>query len=209
MKMTAKIWEMKIREARGLYLKLEHNRFKIAGLALSACDMRHGGDRDRRFTVKRFSQAIGIFHKTLYEWIKVKTLVVDKLTVREDLKSIPYHVLTSVRERVNKESSPKQVRIILNEELGRDPKIFKWRKYDEVLQTILNNANTPIKLMEIPDDVLISAIQKSGMICTLLRKEMEFRKQGSSGAEAKVKRGMKKFKDGVAAAGKITSGPQS
>jgi len=62
------------------------HRLDIAELCLRACVIKHGGDQrsdqakeSQRNTVTAFAKEIGINHKTLFNWIFVKTGIFDNL----------------------------------------------------------------------------------------------------------------------------------
>jgi len=77
-----KAWNTCVERAKETILTRRTNRLMVAELALRACFIRRGGrltDTQRRLTLKAFADDIGVHHKTLGEWIAVKTIIIDKL----------------------------------------------------------------------------------------------------------------------------------
>jgi transposase-like protein len=191
--MTEKEWQSLIRKARGLILKEKGHQFKVAAIAIEACCINHGGDRNRRFTVAKFANAVGINRKTLYQWIRYKRRIIDKLPVKTKIDEIPLEVLANVDKRIGDTQSPKQIKIILDEEWGKGPLKYKWAKYLRVLGTILHNANTPIKLMEVEDQTIEDVVKVCTTITNVMGLELNYRKNGTYGAKEKAQKQVDRF----------------
>lgn len=78
------VWVEAIGQAKGLIHTINKARFDIAALALKVCIIRKGGDQktDKYKTgrsLKDFAKQIGVCHKTLCEWVRIKRNVIDKL----------------------------------------------------------------------------------------------------------------------------------
>lgn len=82
-RMQRAAWEDTVNKAKGLIQLINQARMDIAGLALSVCIIRQGGKQGDKYktgrSLKDFAKQIGICHKTLCEWVRVKRMVVDKL----------------------------------------------------------------------------------------------------------------------------------
>lgn len=85
-------WEACTAKAKTYINAKRTSRFAIAALAARACDIKLGGrrkkDEDVKDTLVKFSKSIGIHHKTLGDWIRIKKLIVDKLP--ESVKYVDY-----------------------------------------------------------------------------------------------------------------------
>ena len=77
-----------VKEGKKLVFGRRINRIAIASIAMRAVKIRVGGDRrsseyqkslDSKRTVASFSKELGISNRTLDTWIKIKTVIIDKL----------------------------------------------------------------------------------------------------------------------------------
>ncbi len=118
-------WINCIERAKHIKDMVKNNRLLIADLAIEACDIVHGGGAhwtnfSKQRTVTNFSNAIGLNTKTLYEWIKVKTYVVNKLPSDTDYSNPKlWTILRTVQEKVEKDTEAAQVKSIYNFEINR------------------------------------------------------------------------------------------
>lgn len=58
-----------VEASRALVLRYKHVRFEIVKLTLEACNIQHGGDRNRKRTIKEFSKEIGLNYAVLTRWV--------------------------------------------------------------------------------------------------------------------------------------------
>jgi len=179
---TIQEWELAIRKARAFINNYDKVRWKIVDIALSVCEIKHGGRvHETTFTLSRFAAYIELNRKTLMEWVRVKKLVVDKLPDVElkDKTRYSFEDLTSTLRKVNPESTPKEVLMHWKDQLNIPPFNKKFIKYRKHLDTILYNAQNPMRLMEVDEKLLLLMADKCDLISKLLKKEVEFRKNFS------------------------------
>lgn len=76
-------WAYSVNKAKGLIHSINKARFDIATLALKVCVIRQGGKQGDKYktgrSLKDFAKEIGICHKTLCEWVRIKRNIIDKL----------------------------------------------------------------------------------------------------------------------------------
>lgn len=193
-KVTAAQWEAAIRKARGYVSSFDKTRFIIAGLALEVCDLHHGGRKGSSvYSISRFAEEIEIDRKTLYEWMRVKRLVVDKLAKgqQDKIQKIAYQDLNEVSRVVVDDTAPKEVRRRLYEQLQIDPGAKKFSKYGKHLNSILHNLQRPILLKEVPTASIEFVIEKATVIVALGKKELELREKFSGMAQDAKRLNMK------------------
>ncbi len=178
--MTKIKWKENIKLAKALVGGLDRHRWQITELAMDCCEQSRGQrGNDSEFTYKKFCVAIDIEYKTLINWVRIKKLVVDKLTVkqRDGIKEIPVELLKRTCDKVDEFSTPRFVRNILKEEAGVDPNRIRFIKYIKNVKTVLYNVSRPVRLIEITDDDLIMLNKLTNLITNLTNKEIEFRRQ--------------------------------
>lgn len=77
------VWAEAVTQAKGLIYTINKARFDIAALALKVCVIRQGGKQGDKYktgrSLKDFAKQIGINHKTLCEWVRIKRNIIDKL----------------------------------------------------------------------------------------------------------------------------------
>ena len=196
-KITLEQWEKAIREAREFYNKLDQHRFRVAEICLGVCDVVHGGRVDHRFTITAFARAIGIHHKTLTEWCRIKRLVVDKLPASILKKESRYETYRMTVGSVTSDSTTQEVLTAFKSFSSIDPRLDSWNKYEKVVNTIIYNASKPINLMNIPHENIMSMQNKLNLANNLLIRELEFRKTNDSGAKALMLKKVNKFKRSI------------
>lgn len=182
-KVTFKQFELAVREARQYVKNYDKSRWKICELALSVCDSTHGGRKlEGIFTVKRFADAIEIDHKTLHDWIRVKTLVYDRLPKSElkDKTKYNYEDLRETCLKVDRSFTPKQVLTEWRERLSIPRETKRFFKYIKYLNTILYNAQRPLQMRLVNKEAIKEMITKCDTIRNLLNKELELRENFSS-----------------------------
>lgn len=179
-KVTPQEWEAAIRKARQYTAGYHRARWIIADLALSVCDVSLGGRKGPTvYSIRRFADEIEIDSKTLYQWIRVKRLVLDKLPkmVQKNAHKYLYQDFDAVCELVKKDTSPREVRDIWMTHLKTDPDTKKFKKYSAHLNALLYNAQRPIMMREVSADLINEMIKKCDLISSLLRKELQFRER--------------------------------
>lgn len=80
-------WDECIKKAKTFVLGRRADQLTIAALAIRACDIKRGGDRRsvdykneiEKKNISAFAKKIGVHHKTLQNWVFIKTKVIDEL----------------------------------------------------------------------------------------------------------------------------------
>lgn len=173
-------WEMAIRKAKSYSVNLAKARFVIAQIALEVCDYSHGGRKvESIYSIRKFAEEIEIEAKTLYQWIRVKRLVVDKLPkgVKAKIHNYKYQDLDEVSDLVKDDTSVKEVRDRFQDQLKRDPTEKKFDKYSKHLDAILFNLQRPVLLKDVHTHQLEDVIKKANVILALSKKELELREK--------------------------------
>ncbi len=187
---TSKQWETAIREARQYVANYDKTRWLIVKIALRVCDITHGGNNKNVYTLARFADEIEINDHTLYEWVRMKRYVIDKLP--KGVQAAPhkntYAHYKEVLDRVNKDTTVREVRDIFLEVGKEDPRKKKFLKYNKVLNSISYNAQRPIRMAEIPAEHILDMIKKMKLITALLNKELELREKFGDSVHGKAKR---------------------
>lgn len=180
--MTDKQFEKLVREARQYYGKTEGYRFKIAKIALEACDIVLGGrSPDNRFTATRFAKAIGMEPHTLLEWTRIYRLVVLKLPLATqeqiEKQKVPYELVRRTVNRVAEDFTSKQVTRIFNEESNADMTTIRFLKYKKTIGTLIYNLSRPQNLMEVPDSILMDIKAAAQTVVNLANLEIDYREK--------------------------------
>ncbi len=118
-------WHRCIEKAKRIKDMVKNNRLILADIAIEACDIVWGGGAhwsnfSKQRTIIDFSKMIGINQKTMYEWIKVKTHVVNKLAPGDYSNPKLWKILRAVQDKVNKDTVPSVVQEIYLKELRRE-----------------------------------------------------------------------------------------
>lgn len=181
----SKKWEKCVAEAkkvaRLLRLKTQH-RMKIAELALQACTIIRGGRQCfENLSIRRFSEAIGINEKTIYEWIRVYETVYAKLDEvnRESALEVHYDVVRNVRAAVDPDTMPEVVNATFVQEAAKPRDSLKWMKYLSRLRSIMFNVKNPRAMADVTDEQVQDMISRCNVISATLQRELEFRRKWS------------------------------
>ena len=179
-----KNWNKYVDEARKVVtlLRLQNkHRMKVAEIAIKACTIKHGGRAQvDRPTVKLFAERIGIAPKTLYEWIRHKRLVFDKLNDDQKIQfqEISANTIKGIITGLEEGTEKGKVQNKFSEYAGKAPIIAKLDKYLAVLNTIIYNLSAYMRIKEVPDETLTELIRRSNMIINFAEKELELREIG-------------------------------
>lgn len=178
-KITKAKWEENVRKARAYTKDYSKARWVIAELALEVCDYSYGGDKSSSYSLKKFAQEIELETKTLYNWVRIKRMVYDKLpkTVQTKAHEHNFSDFISVSGRIDHDSTPLQVRKQWAEQMKLSPDSNKFEKYLSHINAILFNAARPIRMKDIKAEILIAMIEKMTLCVSLLQKELEFREK--------------------------------
>lgn len=181
-KISFKEWELAVREARAFINRYDKVRWKIVNIALRVCDTSHGGRKGENvFSVTKFANAIDLNPKTLLQWIRVKQLVVDKLP-KTELKNKALYNFTDLQDtclKVNEDSTKKEVLRAWIDQINVPRHDKKFIKYEKHINAILFNAQKPIYLIDVNEDILLKIANKCELVARLLKAELEFRKKYS------------------------------
>lgn len=175
-----KQWETAIRSARQYVNNYAKVRWKIVDICLSVCDYSHGGRKAKTaWSVKRFAGEINLEPKTLYEWVRIKRVVFDKLPgkIRDKAHKYKYDDFCKAGESLTPESTNKEVYSAFLSVLDMPPEQRKLEKYMSVVDTLIYNASRPMLMKDIPDDMVQGYVKKLTLARNLMEKELELRER--------------------------------
>jgi len=115
-------WKRCTEWARTLMLTINKQRIKIADLALSVCDIQHGGGnhwsgfKDVR-TLKQFAKDSGMKYKTLSNWVQVRVRVMNHVGDLWDDRN--WGAATRTLDRLRGNFAPEYVKKVYQTELDR------------------------------------------------------------------------------------------
>jgi hypothetical protein len=190
-KCTPQKWEHAVRKARQYVRDYSSSRWIISELALEVCDIYPGGRKSQTiYSVSKFSEEIEIDRKTLYEWIRVKKLVLDKLPkmVRNNPGKYLYTDFEAVAAKITVNSSVAEVRLAWNEHFKRPPETKKFEKYLKGLNALIYNVTRPMVMKDVEEHLILQVIEKTNLIKNLSEKELQFRKKYPNATERSKKR---------------------
>ncbi len=172
-------YEECVRKARAFVANYDKVRWTICDLAREACDLSKGGRKHPLYTLTRFAKDIELNEKTLYDWIRVQNLVVNKLpkTMKAKIHTYNYEDIRLASMAVKEDSSPKEVRSAFLSVLNRDPNETKFLKYHKHLKTVIYNLQRPMLVKDISKDVLTKTIELSKTITALAKIELDLREK--------------------------------
>jgi hypothetical protein len=173
------LWEEAVREARTYVANYDKARWIIADIALRVCDMSHGGRKAALYSVTNFATDIELNRKTLYEWLRVKRLVYDKLPkgVQTKAHTYDYWSFEEVANQVDEHTSPREVKVLFEQQLQVNPASKKFNKYMKNLKSIMFNATRPLMMQDIDTDTVVKMRDMAKTIVGLLNKELELREK--------------------------------
>lgn len=179
---TNQQWIAAITEARLFIKNYDRSRWRVADLAISVCDMSHGGRKKTQFSVARFAKEIGLNKKTLYEWIRAKVVLIDRLPIsmqKEALKKKKYNDLREISSRLTVKSSDSDIESAYNEYFSQEQDDLKFKKYHKHLKSLLYNASRPSQMMNVNSEIILDIISTLDRTSDLLKKELEKRKSST------------------------------
>lgn len=182
-KVTFSQWQTAIREAKGLIVNQNKTRFKVVEIALRVCDTSHGGRKGEGiFSITNFANAIELSPRTLFEWMRIKRNVLDKLpkTISFHHDKIKYIDLVDVDRKLQSDASKKEVLGVFQQIQKINPEEKKWNRYNMNLRSILYNAKRPLTMGNISEEELKKTIKYCKTIHNLIINEVKFRKQFTS-----------------------------
>jgi transposase-like protein len=184
-KITFAEWENAVREARSYLSNWTKARWKIVNIALRVCDVSKGGRKhENTYTLKRFANDIDINEHTLYEWVRCRHNVLDKLPkmiVRNiEAGHVEHKLVTDVLSKISADANKKEVLGYYMEMAGMEPETRKFQKYDQHLRALLYNAQRPLQMKFANEEILKAMIQKCEAIAAMFKKELELRKKFSA-----------------------------
>lgn len=147
-----KAWDKCIKEARVAMKKYKEIRLFITDLAIEACDIHHGGKSESRYTVKRFATEIGLAYGTLYEWIRIKQYVIDKIPKSEQTED--FALYRAVLKKVEHDTPQADVLKAFRNYSKKPRQHIKFEKYIKHLKSIQYNVNRPQILKQIDKKTL-------------------------------------------------------
>ena len=153
---------------------------KVAELAVKACTIKHGGrNMYSRTTAKVFAERIHINPRTLYEWIRVKRLIVDKLTPTQidDLDNVSADLFKEVITGVSHYTAPKKIQRKFRDVIAKHKDEHRMIKYIKHLNTIIYNVANHSRMWNCSDQILFVTLKKCREICTYIELEMKVRKK--------------------------------
>jgi len=175
-------WEKAVREARSYVNNYDKVRWKICDIALRVCDIKKGGRvSSSAFTLTKFADAIELNPKTLMTWVSIKKKVIEKLPATElkDKSTYTFDDILRVSNQITEKATKAEVLRLWKQQLLIPRETKKFLKYIRALDSILYNAQRPLKMTEIPEHNIKDIISKCSVIANLLNKELELRKRFS------------------------------
>lgn len=113
-----------VEKARAIVSSMNTSRMEIAAIAIEVCDIVHGGGAHwdafkATYTLKKFSEDVGVHYKTLHTWVKIKKLVKDVVPT-ELWNDSDFAAAYRTANKITKKDKPDAVARRYRMELSRD-----------------------------------------------------------------------------------------
>lgn len=106
-------WTQAIQEVKSLITARKFNgHMRIAALATEVCEIIHGGNKEGKYTLKRFALESGIPERSLQNWVITYRNVYLKASEEQRVSLKYYHFLSAAR-KVNSKTKQKEVQRII------------------------------------------------------------------------------------------------
>lgn len=168
-----RIWKECVEEAKILTRNYKEIRFKLVDIALKCCSINRGGrTHSEKYSLDKFAKEVGINHKTLSEWVRIKTTIFDQLN-EEDKKQIAYEDLAKVdRSLTGVNRRTDQYKAVLSQKFkeykAKHPDTVRMEKYLKHLKTIEYNALHPLQIKGCKEEVIVEIISTCRNVIKLL-----------------------------------------
>jgi len=152
-------WKQAVNKCKIILGSRFQHQIVIATEAINVCEITWGGARveyDELFTIKRFSNNIGVTAKTLSNWMAIKRNVYDRLK-REDQKIASFNDMRKVCCLVSKDTPITTVRKIYNR-FTEDTLDSRMLSYLGETRTILSNIENKSAAIVCKKDTLMRFI---------------------------------------------------
>lgn len=102
-------WQENVARAKEFCEQKKISQMRVAELALEVCEITWGGYHlEKKYTLKRFADEIGMSMKALSTWCAVRRMVYEKLP-KDERDSVTFTKLHHIALRVTKDSTPEFV----------------------------------------------------------------------------------------------------
>jgi len=188
--LSIKKFKENVRKARQYVNNYDKVRFVIAGLAQEVCDLSHGGRKvDGVFSIANFATHCEINPKTLYDWIRIKRNVADKLpkVIQDNIHLESYQNLREVDMISTPEDDKNEIYEKLKFVKAKDPQEAKLIKYNKNLKSVLFSVSRPLLIENVTEATLLGMISLLDNIKAKILEELNLRKTLSA-TERKVEK---------------------
>lgn len=157
-----KLWHECVTEAKGLLQKYKDIRWQVVDLALKCCIIHHGGRvSTNRFTLANFAKEIGLPAKTLNEWVRLKTNILDNIPKEKaeglSMSKLKY-IDTQLKGEKRDKGFGKKVQAALSDMAKKSETTVKMEKYLKHLKTIYFNVKNPRMIKDCDEEVLLEIL---------------------------------------------------
>lgn len=144
-------------------------RRKIIELTLSCCDRFRGGRAvNNVFTMVSFANAIGLKNHTLYEWIRIKELALDKLPPNKR-KHQELKIYQEVLKGTNHLTSKEEIERRYDAYIEKPDSVSRFDKYFKALKSIHFNAMKQENLTGVDK----ATLETTALLCAEIRKSIQ------------------------------------
>lgn len=134
-------WSENVSKAKDIVQKVRGYQMLVAGLAMEVCEITRGGNKkefSERYTIRRFAKEIKCHHKTLSQYVAIRTVVFNKLKPNQKSDCI-YSNLEYVARHVQRTDTAFRVQKVYEKFLKEDPYTRTIIRYLKDLRSLHKN----------------------------------------------------------------------
>lgn len=166
-------WNEAVDKAKALGTAAKEHQMEIARLALSVCEITHGGARknsaaEGKCTIFRFAKEAGVNECTLSNWIAIRKLVFERLPLAVK-RQATYTEMMSVSRKINKSTLPSEVLRLYNDYKSMDSFDHKIIRYMNDLRSLHYNFENQAAALKCDDSTLREILFFSQKIISNIR----------------------------------------
>jgi len=146
-------WDEAVTEIKKAMDLRQNYQMRVAEIALSVCDVKHGGNHKAIHTLSNLAKKTGVKYKTLTGWCDIyrKVYLHCKPEVRKDAS---YESMRVVYQRANPSTTPETISALVENFKKDSNSNLKALKYTEAVRTLFKAVANPDVVKEIDDQSL-------------------------------------------------------